>query len=160
MLEPSLAYTAADEERFWAKVQKQPDDGCWLWKACVDSSGYGQILWLGKRRNAHRIAWQLVHGPIATGTHVLHRCDTPACVRPSHLFLGTNEQNIADRTRKGRSHRPAGANNPNAKITPEAAQQILARRQQGESIASLAEAFGVNVWTIGQITRGLHWTVR
>jgi hypothetical protein len=93
-------------DRFWAKVLRS--DGCWLWSACVDEHGYGSFVRLqedGSHRleGAHRVAWELTHGPIPDGLRVCHHCDTPPCVRPDHLFLGTQADNMADMQRKGRA---------------------------------------------------------
>lgn len=93
-------------DRFWSKVRK--GDGCWLWTSNAHHNGYGQIALSrnGATRQrwawAHRVAWELTNGPIPAGQLVLHRCDTPLCVNPAHLFLGTHLENIADSVRKGR----------------------------------------------------------
>jgi hypothetical protein len=90
------------EMRFWDKVRI--GDGCWEWQASKRATGYGQFAYLGKPSvKAHRVAWMLNRGLIPDGVCVLHRCDNPGCVRPSHLFLGTQEDNIRDREVKGRS---------------------------------------------------------
>ena len=94
--------------RFWSYVLKQSgDDACWLWQASCTSAGYGQFVDKQKHFLAHRIAWQLTHGPVPVGedyhgTCVLHRCDNPRCVRPDHLFLGSNLDNIRDMYAKNR----------------------------------------------------------
>jgi hypothetical protein len=93
-------------ERFWAKVDKSGD--CWLWTGGLASKGYGQVwVGFGKKCLAHRVAWELTHGTLPAhesyhGICVLHRCDNPRCVRPSHLFVGTIGDNIRDMHRKGR----------------------------------------------------------
>lgn len=93
------------EERFWEKVEKLTD--CWVWTAGTDDKGYGRIL--NKRKEhggetrAHRLSWILHNGPIPTGLYVLHKCDNPPCVRPDHLFLGTNLDNMRDMKEKGRA---------------------------------------------------------
>lgn len=90
-------------KRFWAKVEKSDaPDGCWLWKGHADGFGYGRLNVAGVRTQAHRYSWELTNGPIADGQFALHKCDTPACVRPEHLFLGTQADNIHDMDQKGR----------------------------------------------------------
>lgn len=78
--------------------------GCWLWTGRLTNSGYGQIAksthgeW-----KAHRLFWRVANGPIPGGLCVLHKCDTPACVNPDHLFLGTQADNVQDMMNKHRS---------------------------------------------------------
>lgn len=81
-------------------------DECWLWTAATQSKGYG-VLGIGYPRVAlaHRIAWALFRFEIPARTHVLHRCDTPPCVNPGHLWLGDDADNAADREMKGRGRR-------------------------------------------------------
>lgn len=88
--------------RFWRKVQKS--DGCWWWISVRNEDGYGQFRndELGRMEGAHRFSWRLTHGDIPHGMCVLHHCDNPPCVNPDHLFLGTQQDNIADMHAKGR----------------------------------------------------------
>jgi hypothetical protein len=89
------------EARFWAKVEKT--DSCWLWQGAKDRSGYGNFCLPGPRyTKAHRVAWLLETGVFPTGLLVCHHCDTPGCVRPDHLFLGTPLDNNRDCQAKGR----------------------------------------------------------
>ena len=94
--------------RFWAKVQIGDVGECWPWAASVGGSGYGQFAWAaryGRTRPAaaHRVAWELTHGrALTTAEYVCHSCDTPLCVNPSHLFVGTQFDNMRDASRKGR----------------------------------------------------------
>src|SRR3990172_4237019 len=90
---------------FWAKVNKS--DGCWTWTASKRKFGYGAFVWADSegriiQGRAHRFSYELHHGPIPLGICVLHKCDNPACVRPSHLFLGTRADNNFDMLSKGR----------------------------------------------------------
>lgn len=95
-------------ERFWPKVAKRGPDDCWLWTAQTNPAGYGQIgvgsLTDGTRGYAfaHRVSYELANGPIPPGFFVCHKCDVRRCVNPSHLFLGTQHDNMRDCSRKGR----------------------------------------------------------
>lgn len=94
-------------ERFLSYVYKTDgEDGCWLWLGGrKQTKGEYGVFWVSKEVGfvrAHRFAWEQEHGPIPDGLFVLHRCDNPPCVRPSHLFLGTAFDNMADAKAKGR----------------------------------------------------------
>lgn len=80
--------------------------GCLIWTGRIDQHGYGRICVDGREMGAHRASWVLTKGPIPSGLHALHRCDTPPCINPDHLFLGTPADNVADMIRKQR-HRLA-----------------------------------------------------
>lgn len=114
-----IKLTAAEEERFWSKVNKDGptmphmESPCWLWTAGKNKSGYGIVGLGGKSTLAHRATWLLINGPIphdgsAHGICVCHRCDRRDCCRVDHLFLGTNADNVADRDAKGRNNQPSG----------------------------------------------------
>lgn len=97
------------EDRFWSKVNKngpvvRPEIGaCWIWTAYLDPDGYGRIGIGQRAAKSQRVAWVLAHGEIPVETpHVLHRCDNPPCVNPSHLFLGTQRDNMRDCRDKSR----------------------------------------------------------
>jgi hypothetical protein len=89
-------------ERFELSIFREPNSGCWLWEGGVIESGYGQFTMNYRNMGAHRASWILHRGPIPPGTMVCHKCDTPSCVRPDHLFLGNSSTNMLDASAKGR----------------------------------------------------------
>lgn len=79
-----------------------PAGGCRLWIGAKSRHGYGSLSWKMKRLVAHRAAYECAFGPIPSGMVVCHRCDVPACINPTHLFIGTQRDNIRDMISKGR----------------------------------------------------------
>ena len=150
----------AARRRFWLKVdQSAGSAGCWPWTGNMHEGGYGvfhvaKVHGTDHVTGAHRAAWELERGPIPDGLHVLHRCDNRPCVNPTHLFLGTNADNIADREAKGRGKRVCGEAHPRAKLTRAAADEI---RGSVESMGSLARRFGVSREVVKRIKRGTAW---
>lgn len=146
------------EEYFWGKVEKT--DICWFWRGSVLKSGYGQAYSRGKTWRAHRLAWTITHGPIPKGASVLHRCDRPLCVRPDHLFLGSQKDNIADAMEKGRLVAPPiyrGEQNPKAKLT---SAQVATIRESDEASSVVALRFGISDSHVRTLRRGIRnlWT--
>lgn len=143
-------------QRFEAKFQPEPMSGCYLWTAAQHQFGYGHILANGKVRVAHQVAYELYVGDIPEGMCVLHRCDVAECVNPAHLFLGTHQDNIADKCSKGRagsSSRP-GEKNPAAKLTDEIVDLI---RGDSRAQRAIAAAYGISKTQVGRIRRGESW---
>src|SRR5438105_15819938 len=87
---------------FWAKVDKT--DGCWNWTGPLTEHGYARVMYHGQYVRAHRLAFELAIGPIPVGMFICHHCDNRRCVNPTHLFVGTNQDNIRDSVSKGRWH--------------------------------------------------------
>lgn len=126
---PTVKITEQTLRNFWAKVDKSgpiPDQSkphyvglhpCWIWTS-KKRGGYGRFLIKRKPETAHRIMWQIVFGSIPEGKCVLHRCDNPSCVNPSHLFCGTRNDNNKDKAKKGRARSISGDDHHSRK-TPE-----------------------------------------
>ena len=89
------------EPYFWSLVKKT--SGCWIWEGGRDGKGYGRVWHEGKRKGAHRVAYELVVGKIPTGMCACHHCDNPICVNPEHIFIGTHKDNMRDCTAKSRN---------------------------------------------------------
>jgi hypothetical protein len=141
--------------RFEKKFIREANDGCWLWIGATVRGGYGSIGIAGSRtRSAHRVAWELYKGPLNATQWVLHRCDTPACVNPQHLFLGTPGANAADRAQKGRSAKQFGEANPRSRLSEA---QVLAIRADNRPGRRLAPLYGVTPATIQSVRNGQTW---
>lgn len=93
-------------QRFLSKVDQSGD--CWIWLGAVSSGGHGSTAAHGKSISAHRLAYQLLVGPIPDGAFVCHRCDERLCVNPTHLFIGTRQDNVDDMMTKGRHWQQGG----------------------------------------------------
>lgn len=108
----SFTVTAYEAERFWARVEKT--DGCWRWTSTTSRGrrgNYGRMRLAdsGITTAAHRVAYTIANGPIPEGMIVCHRCDNPVCVRPEHLFLGTQRDNVRDMIAKKRDRNRSAA---------------------------------------------------
>lgn len=120
---------------------------------------YGVMVFCGKRENAHRLSYKIHVGNIPDGMFVLHRCDTPQCVRPDHLFLGTNRDNVLDMKQKGRMPNRKGEAHHFAKLTN---RDVLAiRREYVPRIVTLKDLglkYGVTESMVSTIVRRKRWT--
>lgn len=102
-----ISRTAA--KRFSTKYIVDAKSGCWLWQASCTDRGYGFFTMYPKQKGrtnaelAHRASWILHVGEIPDGKLVCHHCDTPSCVNPGHLFVGSSQDNNDDMMAKGRS---------------------------------------------------------
>jgi len=132
----------------------EPNSGCFLWLNALGAAGYGWIMRGGQHYQAHRYSWIIHRGPIPPGMSVLHKCDTPSCVNPDHLRLGTQRDNNLDRMRKGRSRNQRGTEHHMAKLTEA---EVLAIRSDTRSHRLTANDYGVSLTTVAKIRRQERW---
>lgn len=143
-------------ERFWRMVPHRPEVGCWEWAGSTKGNGYGQFRVAGKTKFAHRISYELAHGPVTAGLVVRHKCDNRICVRPDHLETGTQRDNLLDMRSRGRERHftPSGERNHAAKLSDGVVSII--RDDQTNSLSALAARYGVTPQRISQIQRRRH----
>lgn len=141
-------------ERLLSKVEKS--EGCWNWMARKTPQGYGRISVGNVNKLAHRVAFELMVGPIGN-LHVLHRCDNPSCVNPAHLWLGTNADNVADKVSKGREPSHIGENNNRSRLTPNDVLEIRSKFRSGVSRSELAKKYGIVPAYVNQIASNKAW---
>ena len=147
------------KDRFWEKVDKKGEDGCWEWLGCCHHQwGYGSLNVGGKYMAAHRYSWELYFGKIPEGWLICHKCDNPSCVNPEHLFLGTNKDNSDDKIKKGRNASSVGENNGRSILTEDSVRQIFdLYKNRNYSHMKLGKMFNVHSTTIGHILQRKLW---
>lgn len=143
------------EEKLLTKAAWQGECLIWFGQKCP--KGYGRLRLEGKMQRAHRLMYQLEHGPIADGQVVRHSCDTPACINPNHLSLGTQADNVHDMCDRGRTNRPKGEQHHKAKLTDAQVAEIRRRYVPGvygKGAHCLAKEFGISKPGIQAILSG------
>lgn len=153
---------------FWEKVERGAEDACWNWTGARTGKGYGYF----KKRHpqtrkdvallAHRFAWVLEHRrTVPTGLLVCHHCDNRLCVNPTHLFVGTNADNMRDMARKGRASREPRMQGEGHTLAVLTEREVRAIRRiyaaGGISQEALGKRFGVTGKNIYMITKGKTW---
>lgn len=160
-------YTSKTNKRFLNKVNKNgsipahmPHLGkCWEWTASIRKDGYGQFTLNSKNCLAHRASWIIYNGVIPNKLFVLHKCDNPKCVNPAHLFLGTNQDNVDDRERKGRNNAPRGEKHRDNILTELQVMDIRKKYSEGGiTYRELAEQYCMAESTIGNIIKYRKWS--
>lgn len=155
------------QKRFWAKVNKDgpvsphpgtPGTPCWIWTGALDRKGYGHIDVLGLPWRVHRLSFVIAGRAIPDGLCVLHKCDTRLCVRPDHLYAGTDLQNVQDRVSRKRSSSYV-FEPPQAKLTPDLVRHIRARAAADSSltVVELAGEYGLGLSTIWRVVTRRSW---
>lgn len=149
-------------KRFWDKVDIRDPSDCWEWNG-AKFRGYGRFMLNGKNTIAHRVSWELHHGPIPPGDHlgatcVCHTCDNRACVNPSHLFLGSHLDNMRDMYAKGRrTPNPCrGEGHSLAKLSAAKVAYIRANYPR-KKLKELSAAFDVSEATISRVINNKSW---
>lgn len=145
---PTPAFGTSSSPSVGAEVGRvRFTESCWEWTGAKGSSwSHGQFRRDGKLVYAHREAWRFWYGPIPKGMQVLHRCDNPPCVRPDHLFLGTQRDNMLDCQAKGRLviGSRKGEDHPRARLTDRQVTALRAQYDAGASVASLSREWGLS----------------
>lgn len=150
-------------DRLTSHIEINPISACWEWTGSK-RNGYGRMI-VGSRTDgtrrsmsAHRVSYEIVYGEIPEGMEVCHKCDNPSCVNPNHLFLGTRQDNIDDRERKGRNVFFVGEEQPRAKLTKKAVKDARwERAYKGTSFQMLADRYGVSKKTMMNAIKGVTW---
>ena len=165
----SAMFSLADQDNVLAKISIGNDAECWNWSASKDPRGYGLCSVQKHTFRAHRVVYAIAFGVVPRGMFVCHRCDNPSCCNPSHLFLGTTDDNMADKVAKGRQSRgpahaaliyersPKGSNSHNAKLTEASVREIRELRRSGQTVSHLARTYGVTRTAINSAIHGRSW---
>jgi hypothetical protein len=162
---------------YWTCVNTTPDaNGCWLWRRTITAGGYGVVALSGGRQIfAHRISYEIHHGPITKGMDICHRCDVRQCSNPAHLFMGTRQQNVDDAKSKGRlSAQTAtlkrlwatkwcvtkrGENNTSCKLTEDKVLEMRRLYKKGVfGFKKLSEMFGISHGVAQRVIARKTWT--
>lgn len=153
-------------EYILSRVEFDTNGGCWLWPGAPNASGYGGYSLHGKTQLAHRVSYAAFKGPIPKGTGdrfglvVMHKCDTPACVNPEHLLVGTQRENIDDRHKKGRSRSDGsrqGVSHHMAKLNESTVLEVRRRVAMGDQQCVVAMEFGLSPVHVSMIVRRRIW---
>lgn len=148
--------TTPIEDRFRQHVSPPNERGCMLWTGTMDKKGYGELgLPDHTKIRAHRLSYQMAKGAIPANTCVLHRCDTPSCVNPSHLFLGSLRDNMDDKTAKGRQAK--GESNGTAKLTKSIVLKAKQQFAEGATFSQLSRQYRVTRTAIRNAVHGVTW---
>lgn len=138
------------------------ENGCWHWTGHIEITGYGRFRHDGKNYLAHRASWIAHNGNIPNGLLVLHKCDVPRCINPSHMFLGTHLDNMIDMRMKGRDRRgprgstcaSKGESHHRSKLTND---QVIEIRKSCLSQKQMSNYYGVTVASICKILHRKTW---
>lgn len=142
---------------FWKRVEVRAPDECWPWTGPVKrKTGYGYVAFDGSYEGVHRVSYRLKSGqPIPNGLFVCHHCDNRRCCNPSHLFLGTIQENLADMVAKGRHS--FGQDAGRAKLTDSDVVAIREMHGRGVKAKDLAAHYGIDFSQVHNIVSRKQW---
>lgn len=144
------------EDRFFCKVKKS--FSCWIFTGHLNNKGYGYFAVDGKKILAHRFSFELHKKRVPVGLCVLHRCDVPPCVNPSHLFLGTKKDNTQDMFSKGRNITVRGEENGKSKLSSLLIKKMRRAYSSGNyTQRGLARDFGISHTTAWMVLNNKTW---
>jgi hypothetical protein len=146
-----------DISYFEDNSEKIPESGCWIWSKAISSTGYGNFRHpITKQvKLAHRASWEALNGTIPSGMCILHSCDIRCCVNPSHMRLGSHQDNAYDMVLKDRQAK--GKDHGLAKLTDVVVEDIRLRLSQGQSQSSIAKKYDVHQSLVSLIKLGKIW---
>ncbi len=142
-----------NKEDFYKNAKFNND--CLEWQKYTNRHGYGYVALNGKNWSIHRLSYYFTYGEIPKGKWILHKCDNRKCIKPEHLYLGDNKQNVKDRMMRGRSAK--GENNGQSKLTETQVRSIKRLLSKKWTQCSIAERFGVHQSTIFSIKHNEYW---
>lgn len=154
----------ADIDWFHNKVDINLVSGCWVWiggkSRTTRKAGneyYGYMKFMGKLQSAHRASWKLHYGEIPIGLNVCHKCDNTSCCNPEHLLLGTDQDNVQDKIKKGRANLPRGSRHHRSKLTEGNVREIRELLKSGIGQTEISKKYKVSVGCIEGVRKGNNW---
>lgn len=132
----------------WERRSGPLETECWIWTGQLDQTGYGVLKYHQKAYKAHRAMWALRNGPIPEGKYACHKCDTPACINPEHIFIGTQGDNMKDAKRKGRTRANRGRSDDEIRMAK-------AMVRGGMPRSKVAKHFGIDTGSMTRIMQGV-----
>ena len=163
-----MSYKVLEDKQYSEKVKKRilkksylnEITGCRIWTGSKDANGYGAVHLYDQYLAVHRVAYEVLVGPIPEGKILMHKCDNPSCIEPLHLIIGTTYDNNKDRAAKGRTHKSYGEDNPYSKLKEHEVITIKKIFKKNSSITMrkyLSKKYNVSEPCIYAIKKGVTW---